>query len=186
MTVAFAPVTTPAHETCFQFHASTSPQCSLRADAIDSMFKLTVDANSSLPPIKSNPIVRLNGRPFKNSAFPCVIRPGWQRQSESLADLYGSGRKESTGSLLANDSGQIVLSCKPNDHFRRTSGMSVYKKSHPSVKCFTAQFFRLWDDWPLGQHCWSKLQCQRPKGLLGSGNTAEAGETVAFRNPDLA
>jgi hypothetical protein len=60
------------------------------------MFKLTVDPGPSLLPIKSNRFIWLDGCPLKNSALPCVIRPGWQRQSESLADLYRSGGKETT------------------------------------------------------------------------------------------
>ncbi len=43
------------------------------------MFELPVDASPTLLPIKVNPFVRFYGRPFKNSAFPCVIGPGWQR-----------------------------------------------------------------------------------------------------------
>ncbi|MCU1223066.1 MAG: hypothetical protein JWQ42_1159 [Edaphobacter sp.] len=82
--------------------ASTSPQCPVPAEVIDGAFKLTVDASPYLLPIKSNLFVRLDGCPFKNSAFPCVIGPGRQRQSESLADLYGGGRKEPTRRFLAN------------------------------------------------------------------------------------
>jgi hypothetical protein len=55
---------------------STGPLCSLGAEAINCMFELPVDASPTLLPIKVNPFVRFYGRPFKNSAFPCVIGPG--------------------------------------------------------------------------------------------------------------
>jgi hypothetical protein len=131
---------------------STGLSCPLGSEAINRIFELTVDASPSLLPVKVNSFIRFYGRPFENSAFPCVIGPGWQGQSESLADLYGCGGKEPTGSLLANDSGQIVFSRKRNDHFRCTRGMAIYEEAHPSVKCLISQFFRLRDDWPLRQH----------------------------------
>jgi hypothetical protein len=105
--------------------ALTGPSCSLGAEAINCIFKLTVPAGPSLLSIKFNRFVWLDGCPFKNRALPCVLRSGWQCQSEFLADLYRSGGKETTGSLLANNPGQIVLSRKCNDHFSCTRGMTV-------------------------------------------------------------
>jgi hypothetical protein len=92
------------------------------------MFKLTVDASPSLLPIKLNPLVRLDGRPFKNGVFPCVIGPRWQCQSESRAHIYGSGGKEPTRGLFADDRSQVVLWSKCNDHFSGARGMAFKRR----------------------------------------------------------
>ena len=102
----------------FNFTPQLAPQCSLRADAIDSMLKLTFDPSSSLPPIKSNPIVRLNGRPFKNSGSrdiaeaPKLLFFGiqiWRDTASWECEPYrnSSGRKQTHNTKRTNSSPSI-------------------------------------------------------------------------------
>jgi hypothetical protein len=48
------------------------------------------------------------------------------------------------------------------------------------MKGFAAQFFRLQDDRPLGQHCGSILQSQQPECPLGTRDRAEAAKLLLF------
>ena len=106
------------------------------------------------------------GDSFKNPAFPCVVGSGRQRQPESVAHFYRSGGEEPAGSLLSDDRGEIVLSCKRNDHFRSTRGMAVHEQGDLPVEWLRAQAFRLKHDGLFRHHGGGKLQSERPEGRL--------------------